>query len=128
MWEPRPLATLGDSTACNRDIFTFTFFTISSNGYLYVCYYVLTSSLCVVFLAQYLFFFLLSGGEWLVSRTYRCTRKKPRYRWDRSLGVPRAYLNAVDKIILSCTYRESNRIQFISNEISCHPPIILVAN
>jgi hypothetical protein len=23
MWEPRPLATLGASTACNRDIFTF---------------------------------------------------------------------------------------------------------
>jgi hypothetical protein len=24
MWEPRPLATLGASTACNRDIFTFS--------------------------------------------------------------------------------------------------------
>jgi hypothetical protein len=24
MWEPRQLATLGASTACNRDIFTFT--------------------------------------------------------------------------------------------------------
>jgi hypothetical protein len=23
MWEPRPLATVGASTACNRDIFTF---------------------------------------------------------------------------------------------------------
>jgi hypothetical protein len=23
MWEPRPLATLGASKACNRDIFTF---------------------------------------------------------------------------------------------------------
>jgi hypothetical protein len=25
MWEPRPLATLGTSTACNRDIFTFLY-------------------------------------------------------------------------------------------------------
>jgi hypothetical protein len=25
MWEPRPLATLGAFTACNRDIFTFFF-------------------------------------------------------------------------------------------------------
>jgi hypothetical protein len=28
MWEPRPLATLGASTACNRDILTFTFYII----------------------------------------------------------------------------------------------------
>jgi hypothetical protein len=26
MWEPWPLATLWASTACNRDIFTFTFY------------------------------------------------------------------------------------------------------
>jgi hypothetical protein len=26
MWEPRPLATVGASTACNWDIFIFTFF------------------------------------------------------------------------------------------------------
>jgi hypothetical protein len=26
MWEPQPLATLGASTACNRDIFTFLFY------------------------------------------------------------------------------------------------------
>jgi hypothetical protein len=25
MWEPQPLATLGASTACNRDIFRFPF-------------------------------------------------------------------------------------------------------
>jgi hypothetical protein len=28
MWEPWPLATLWASTACNRDIFTFTFYSI----------------------------------------------------------------------------------------------------
>jgi hypothetical protein len=32
MWEPRPLATLWASTACNRDIFTFTIPTILSKS------------------------------------------------------------------------------------------------
>jgi hypothetical protein len=30
MWETRPLATLGASTACNRDIFTFFIFSVHS--------------------------------------------------------------------------------------------------
>jgi hypothetical protein len=42
MWEPRPLATLGASTACNRDIFTFILTSSScDNGrcqYANVCY------------------------------------------------------------------------------------------
>jgi hypothetical protein len=32
MWEPRPLATLGVSTACNRDIFIFLPFTMLTDG------------------------------------------------------------------------------------------------
>jgi hypothetical protein len=31
MWEPRPLATLGASTACNSDIFTFLIYSNSRN-------------------------------------------------------------------------------------------------
>jgi hypothetical protein len=46
MWEPWPLATLWASTACNRDIFTFTFININ----LYNCSCDYLYSFCVVWL------------------------------------------------------------------------------
>jgi hypothetical protein len=74
MWEPRPLATLGASTACNRDIFTF--FTVTSATKFSLFFFTLVGYTCILYSSRNFSYEMQSYVNTFINSVAAATRKR----------------------------------------------------